>query len=109
MHEPKDNQHISVIDEFILPNYTSLLLISVCILNWTEVIDFFVYFLYYCDVVALLQDFKVALEGVPSISNITKKQIGCVMKVLALDEHSQVSFRMFGVSVALCERITKME
>ena len=102
MHEQKDDQHISVIVVFILPNYTSLLLKSVCILNWTEVINFF-------DDFAILQDFKVALEGVPSISNITKKQIGYVMKVLALDEHSQVSFRMFGVSVALCERITKME
>lgn len=51
----------------------------------------------------------MALEGIPSISSITKKQMGYVMKVLNLDEHSDVSFRMFGVSVALCERITKME
>lgn len=51
----------------------------------------------------------MALEGVPSINSVTKKQIDYVMKVLALDEHSSVTFRMFGVSVALCERITKME
>lgn len=59
--------------------------------------------------IPFLKDFKIALEGVPSINNITKKQIDYVMKVLALDEHCKVTFRMFGVSVALCERITKME
>lgn len=51
----------------------------------------------------------MALEGIPSIASVTKKQLKYVMKVLSLDEHSDVTFRMFGVSVALCERVTKME
>ncbi|XP_067932252.1 myosin-2 heavy chain-like [Watersipora subatra] len=55
------------------------------------------------------EDFVVALEGIPSINSITKKQVQYVMKVLNLDHHSDVSFRMFGVSVALCERVTKMD
>ena len=51
----------------------------------------------------------MALEGIQSISSITKKQVNYVMKCLGLDEHSDMTFRMFGVSVALCERVTKME
>lgn len=40
---------------------------------------------------------------------MTEKQIKYVMKVLDIQPHDNLSFRMFGVAAALSERITKME
>ena len=49
------------------------------------------------------------MEGVTSLSGMNEKQIQYVMKVIDLQPHDQLSFRMFGVAAALSERITKME
>jgi hypothetical protein len=56
-----------------------------------------------------LQEAKIALDGVPSIQHITNKQMEYVMKVLKIDEATLVTFRMFAVVTALCERVTHME
>ncbi|XP_052781998.1 uncharacterized protein LOC128218381 [Mya arenaria] len=52
---------------------------------------------------------RQALEGVPSVQQLTHKQFEYVFKVLKIDDASQVTFRMFAVITALCERVTKMD
>ena len=51
----------------------------------------------------------MALGGVPSIQTITNKQLEYVLKVLNIDDASQITFRMFAVMTALSERVTQME
>jgi len=60
-------------------------------------------------VVCWLQDARVALEGVNSIAGMTEKQMDYVMKILDVQPHDHLSFRMFGVAAALSDRVTKME
>lgn len=52
---------------------------------------------------------RIALLGVPTIGNITEKQMDYVMKVVDIDENTEITFRMFAVVIALCERITQMD
>lgn len=52
---------------------------------------------------------RIALTGVPTIGNITEKQMDYVMKVIDIDENTEITFRMFAVAIALCERVTQME
>ena len=51
----------------------------------------------------------MALDGIPSIQSINKKQMDYVLKVLDVDKESHVTFRMFSVITALAERVTAME
>ncbi|KAF6022964.1 hypothetical protein EB796_018720 [Bugula neritina] len=55
------------------------------------------------------QDARVALEGVNSIAGMTEKQMDYVMKILDVQPHDHLSFRMFGVAAALSDRVTKMD
>ncbi|XP_070192116.1 uncharacterized protein [Littorina saxatilis] len=52
---------------------------------------------------------RTALEGVPSTQHITSKQMEYVLKVLKIDDASQVTFRMFSVITAVSERVTQMD
>ncbi|XP_046563193.1 uncharacterized protein LOC124272090 isoform X4 [Haliotis rubra] len=52
---------------------------------------------------------RVALDGVPTIQQMTPKQMEYVLKVLKIDDASQVTFRMFAVISALSERVTMMD
>lgn len=61
------------------------------------------------DFVIAYKDARGALEGVPSIEKITKKQMDYVLKCLNIDENTRITFRMFSVVTALCERVTKMD
>ncbi|XP_053377938.1 uncharacterized protein LOC123530293 [Mercenaria mercenaria] len=61
------------------------------------------------DTVLKCNEAKVALDGVPSIQHITNKQMEYVLKVLKIDEATLVTFRMFAVVTALCERVTHMD
>ncbi|PIK35317.1 hypothetical protein BSL78_27858 [Apostichopus japonicus] len=54
-------------------------------------------------------ELQEALDGVPSLVNIKPKQIKYVLKILNLDEHSIVSFKMFSVVAAICERMCAMD
>ncbi|KAK7484146.1 hypothetical protein BaRGS_00024635 [Batillaria attramentaria] len=54
-------------------------------------------------------DTKTALEGVPSVQHMTPKQMEYVLKVLKIDDASQVTFRMFAVITAVSERVTQMD
>ncbi|XP_060590100.1 uncharacterized protein LOC132745252 [Ruditapes philippinarum] len=61
------------------------------------------------DTVLKCHEAKIALDGVPSIQHITNKQMEYVLKVLKIDEATLVTFRMFAVVTALCERVTHMD
>jgi hypothetical protein len=52
---------------------------------------------------------RLGLESVPSIANITEKQMDYVMTVLGVQSDMNVTFRMFAVIVSLCERVSAME
>ncbi|GFO14407.1 hypothetical protein PoB_004091200 [Plakobranchus ocellatus] len=61
------------------------------------------------DTVINIKEALTALDGVPGIQHMTSKQFDYVFKVLNIDDASQVTFRMFAVITALCERVTCME
>ncbi|KAH9510115.1 hypothetical protein Btru_043506 [Bulinus truncatus] len=61
------------------------------------------------DTVIRSKETKQAIEGVASVNHITPKQLEYVFKVLKIDDASQVTFRMFAVISALCERVTQMD
>ncbi|KAL4226193.1 hypothetical protein ACF0H5_014179 [Mactra antiquata] len=61
------------------------------------------------DTVLNCQEAKTALDGVPSVQHLTNKQMEYVLKVLKIDEATLVTFRMFAVVTALCERVTHMD
>ncbi|XP_046353248.2 uncharacterized protein LOC124133067 [Haliotis rufescens] len=61
------------------------------------------------DTVINFLETQTALDGVTSIQHMTSKQIQYVLKVLDIDDASQVTFRMFAVITALCERVTQMD
>ncbi|WAR25226.1 hypothetical protein MAR_010930 [Mya arenaria] len=61
------------------------------------------------DAVINTNEARVALDGVPSIQNMTSKQMEYVMRVLKIDEATLITFRMFAVVTALCERVTHMD
>ncbi|XP_050412857.2 uncharacterized protein LOC126827500 isoform X2 [Patella vulgata] len=61
------------------------------------------------DVVLSSKDSRRALGGVPSLQEITPKQLDYVLKVLKIDDASQITFRMFAVISALSERVTQMD
>jgi len=70
--------------------------------SWVKYILFKLY-------IVLLQEARTALDGVPSIEHITNKQMDYVLKVLRIDEATLITFKMFAVVTALCERVTHME
>ncbi|XP_041349516.1 uncharacterized protein LOC121368836 [Gigantopelta aegis] len=61
------------------------------------------------DTILTADETRTALEGVPSIQQITEKQMDYVLKVLKIDDASQITFRMFAVISALSERVTQMD
>ncbi|GFO14405.1 hypothetical protein PoB_004091000 [Plakobranchus ocellatus] len=61
------------------------------------------------DIARLLREAKQAIDGVASVNHITEKQLEYVLKVLKIDDATQVTFRMFAVISALCERVTQMD
>ncbi|XP_067685072.1 uncharacterized protein [Haliotis asinina] len=61
------------------------------------------------DTVISYLETQTALDGVTSIQHMTSKQVQYVLKVLDIDDASQVTFRMFAVITALCERVTQMD
>ncbi|XP_078339440.1 uncharacterized protein LOC111107058 isoform X2 [Crassostrea virginica] len=61
------------------------------------------------DTVLNSSDTKIALDGIEMLQHMTEKQLDYVFKVLHIDEASQVTFKMFAVITALCERVTNMD
>ncbi|KAI0222505.1 hypothetical protein LSAT2_026249 [Lamellibrachia satsuma] len=61
------------------------------------------------DGVVYPREAKIALEGVPSIQAISKKQLEYILKVLDIDRETKFTFRMFSVMTALAERVTHMD
>ncbi|KAK3580637.1 hypothetical protein CHS0354_013399 [Potamilus streckersoni] len=61
------------------------------------------------DTVIGFKEARQALDGVPSVQGITRKQLDYVFKVLKIDDASQITFRMFAVVSALCERVATMD
>lgn len=61
------------------------------------------------DQVLSYQESRTALNGISTIQQMTAKQLEYVLKVLNLDDATQVTFRMFAVISALCERVTSMD
>lgn len=61
------------------------------------------------DQVLSYKESRTALNGIPTIQQMTTKQLEYVLKVLNLDDASQITFRMFAVVSALCERVTSMD
>ncbi|XP_063953968.1 glutamic acid-rich protein-like [Lytechinus pictus] len=59
--------------------------------------------------VLTLDAMREALNGVPSLSALKTKQLEYVLKVLDLDDHSRITFKMFAVIGAICERMTAMD
>ncbi|XP_022107844.1 LOW QUALITY PROTEIN: uncharacterized protein LOC110988534 [Acanthaster planci] len=55
------------------------------------------------------QEMRSAIEGVPFLSSIKPKQLEYVLKVLNIDDHSAVSFKMFAVVAGVCERMCNMD
>ncbi|XP_038068901.1 trichohyalin-like [Patiria miniata] len=55
------------------------------------------------------QEMRAAVEGVPSLSTIKPKQLEYVLKVLNIDDHTAVSFKMFAVVAGVCERMCNMD
>lgn len=52
---------------------------------------------------------RTALDNVQSLQAITTKQLEYVLKVLNVDEATNLTFRMFAVISSLCERVTMMD
>ncbi|RUS85817.1 hypothetical protein EGW08_006446 [Elysia chlorotica] len=61
------------------------------------------------DTVIMADEARQAIDGVASVNHITEKQLEYVLKVLKIDDATQVTFRMFAVISALCERVTQMD
>ncbi|XP_069142672.1 eukaryotic translation initiation factor 5B-like [Argopecten irradians] len=61
------------------------------------------------DTVININALKIALEGIETLSKMTPRQREYVIKVLHIDEATEVTFRMFSVITALCERVTNMD
>ncbi|CAG2254687.1 unnamed protein product [Mytilus edulis] len=61
------------------------------------------------DTVLSFKETNVALDGVPSVQQMTNKQLDYVLSVLNLNDASRVTFRMFAVISALCDRVTMMD
>ncbi|XP_033745323.1 LOW QUALITY PROTEIN: uncharacterized protein LOC117330881 [Pecten maximus] len=61
------------------------------------------------DTVININALQIALEGIEALSKMTPKQREYVIKVLHIDEATEVTFRMFSVITALCERVTNMD
>ncbi|XP_031573683.1 transcriptional regulator ATRX-like [Actinia tenebrosa] len=51
----------------------------------------------------------LALEGVPTIQGMSRQQMNYVLQVLEINTFSRVSFKMFAVINALCERVTSLD
>uniref|UniRef100_A0A1I8G0Z9 SAP domain-containing protein n=1 Tax=Macrostomum lignano TaxID=282301 RepID=A0A1I8G0Z9_9PLAT len=52
---------------------------------------------------------KRAISMVPSVAGLSERQIDYALQVLGFDGNTQLTFRMFSVAMALCERVTKMD
>ncbi|ESP04567.1 hypothetical protein LOTGIDRAFT_237315 [Lottia gigantea] len=61
------------------------------------------------DTVITYKEIRTALDGIPTAQHVTNKQKDYVFKVLHINDATHVTFRMFAVVTALCERITAMD
>ncbi|XP_022805080.1 DNA ligase 1-like [Stylophora pistillata] len=55
------------------------------------------------------EQMMLALEGVPSIAGLSRKQLMFVLQVLELFPGSRITFKMFSVATALCEKVTILD
>ncbi|XP_033647998.1 uncharacterized protein LOC117307368 [Asterias rubens] len=55
------------------------------------------------------EEMRSAIEGVPSLSSIKPKQLEYVLRVLNIDEHTDITFKMFAVISGVCERMCNMD
>ncbi|XP_032242088.2 uncharacterized protein LOC5516299 isoform X2 [Nematostella vectensis] len=51
----------------------------------------------------------MALEGVPTITGMSRQQLNYVLQVLEINSVSRISFKMFAVITALCERVITLD
>ncbi|CAH3016959.1 unnamed protein product [Porites evermanni] len=51
----------------------------------------------------------LALEGVPSVAGMSRKQLMFVLQVLDLFPGSRITFKMFSVTTALCEKVMTLD
>lgn len=51
----------------------------------------------------------LALEGVPSVAGMSRKQLMFVLQVLELFPGSRITFKMFSVTTALCEKVMTLD
>ncbi|KAK3750165.1 hypothetical protein QZH41_015394, partial [Actinostola sp. cb2023] len=51
----------------------------------------------------------LALEGVPTIQGMSRQQLSYVLQVLEISTFSRISFKMFAVITALCEKVTTLD
>ncbi|XP_033113995.1 uncharacterized protein LOC117114437 isoform X2 [Anneissia japonica] len=56
-----------------------------------------------------LNELKGAIEGIPTLQTLKPKQLEYALKVLNIDEHSMITFKMFAVMAALSERMCTMD
>ncbi|XP_071961560.1 uncharacterized protein [Antedon mediterranea] len=56
-----------------------------------------------------LNELKGAIEGIPTLQTLKPKQLAYALKVLNIDEHSMITFKMFSVMAALGERMCTMD
>ncbi|XP_070572862.1 trichohyalin-like [Ptychodera flava] len=61
------------------------------------------------DLILDVSELKTAMEGIPSTQDVKEKQISYALKVLDIDDHSKISFKMFAVVAAVLERICNMD
>lgn len=52
-----------------------------------------------------LSEANIALEGIPALKDINDKQKNYILKILGIDDASIITFKMFAVIAALCERL----
>lgn len=52
-----------------------------------------------------MSEVNVALEGIPALKDINDRQKNYILKILGIDDASIVTFKMFAVIAALCERL----
>uniref|UniRef100_H2Y9S6 Uncharacterized protein n=1 Tax=Ciona savignyi TaxID=51511 RepID=H2Y9S6_CIOSA len=51
-----------------------------------------------------MDETRVALEGIPGLQGMNDKQVNYILKVLGIDDATEVTFKMFAVICSLCER-----
>lgn len=55
-----------------------------------------------------ISETKIALEGVPVVQDMGPRQLHYLLKLLGIDDATFVTFKMFAVICALCERLLEI-